>query len=134
MIYRAALALLILVALGGCALFADKRPPEEIVAERAAQHLDLLHKQEWEAALLFTTPTFREANSSEQYAKRYGGVYMWRSTRVGKVACDEGAEITRCVVDTYRNVQMPPMTWESEHYKPRVWIKVDRDWYIFESS
>ena len=134
MIYRAAITLFILVGLGACALTVDQRPPDAIVAERAAQHLELLHKQEWEAALLFTTPAFREANTPEQYAKRYGGVWMWRATRVGKVACDAGAEITRCVADTYRTVQVPPMTWESEHYKPRVWIKVDRDWYIFEGS
>ena len=130
--YRTLILLGMINVLGACASLIDDRPPEEIVAERASEHLNLLHKQDWEAALQFTTPSFRKNNTPEQYAKRYGGVWMWRGTRVGKVACDAAAEITRCVADTYRTVQMPPMTWESEHYKPRVWIKVDRDWYIFE--
>ena len=132
--YRTLVILGMISSLVACASFVDDRPPEEIVAERAAKHLDLLHKQEWEAALQFTTPSFRESNTPEVYAKRYGGVWMWSATRVGKVTCDAGAEVTRCVADTYRTVQMPPTTWESEHYKPRVWIKVDRDWYIFERS
>ena len=132
--YRTLGILGMVATLGACASLIDDRPPEEIVAERAAKHLDLLHNQEWEAALQFTTPSFREGNTPEQYAKRYGGVWMWRATRVGDVACDAGDEITRCVANTYRTVRMPPMTWDSEHYKPRVWIKVDEAWYIFERN
>ena len=132
MIYRAALALLILVALGGCALFADQRPPEEIVAERAATHLELLRLEQWEEALAYTTPGFRSANNADDYAARYGGVWMWQSTRVGEVQCEGEPAPDRCVVQTYRTVVPPKVTWASEHYKPRTWIKVDGKWYIYE--
>ena len=134
MIYRAVITLVILVGLGGCALIADQRPPEEIVAERAATHLELLRLEQWDEALAYTTPAFRSKTPPDQYAKKYGGVWMWQSTRVGEVSCDGEPEKTRCEVQTYRTIVFrPQMTKPREHYKPRTWINVDGQWFIFEN-
>ena len=120
------------MALASCAAL-DSRPPEEIVQSRAATHLDLLHQQAWADALEYTTPAFRSRTTPEQYAGRYGGVWMWQSTRVGIATCDGSEEPTSCEVQTYRTILMPPhITRPSEHYKPRTWIKVDGGWYIYE--
>lgn len=133
MIYRVATALLILCGLGACALVADQRAPQEIVAERAAKHLNLLHQGQWADALELTTPGFRSKTTPEQYSARYGGVWMWQSTRIGTVTCEDSDEPASCDVQTYLTFLMPPlMTVPSEHYKLRTWIKVGSGWYVYE--
>ena len=95
------------MVLASCATL-DSRPPEEIVESRAAKHLDLLHQQQWADALEYTTPAFRSRTTPEQYAGRYGGVWMWQSTRVGIATCDGSDEPTSCEVQTYRTIVLPP--------------------------
>lgn len=121
------------LALSSCASLIDTRPPEEIVAERAAAHLELLRAQQWEEALTYTTPGFRSKTTPDLYAARYGGVWMWQSTRIGDVVCEDGVEAERCVVQSYLTVVMPPkVDWPTEHYKPQTWIKVNGDWFIYQ--
>lgn len=123
----------LILGLGACASIVDSRPPEEIVAERAAIHLELLRTQQWEEALAYTTPGFRSNTDPDRYAARYGGVWMWQSTRIGDVVCEGDPEIERCTVQSYRTVLMAPkVDWPTEHYKPQIWIKVDGSWYIYQ--
>ena len=120
------------IIIASCAAL-DSRPPEEIVESRAAMHLDLLHQGLWDDAMEYTTPGFRSRTTSAQYASRYGGVWMWQSTRIGTVTCDGVEEPTSCSVQTYLTFALPPvMSDPSEHYRPRTWIKVDGEWYIYE--
>lgn len=126
------LTLVVILSVQGCVIVRDSRPPEEIVAERAATHLELLRQQEWEQALAYTTPGFRSQTTPEQYSGRYGGVWMWKATRVGDVSCDGEPVTDRCKVQTYRTVSSPHLTGEIEHYSPKVWINVDRQWFIYE--
>lgn len=133
------LVVIILSALGACASGVDPGTPEELVAERQAMHLEYLRTGNWGEALQFTTPGFQSKTTPEEYAGRYGGVWMWQSTRVGAVSCEGETEATRCKVDTYRMVVMPPhMTpgyrgmEPSEHYLSKTWIKVGGEWYAYE--
>ena len=116
----------------GCAMVGDSRPPEEIVAERAAVHLELLREQQWEQALTYTTPGFRSQTTPDQYSGRYGGVWMWKETRIGDVTCDGEPTADRCKVQTYRTVNSPHLNGDIEHYSPKVWINVDGKWFIYE--
>ena len=126
------LALLATLSVQGCTTVTDNRPPEEIVVERAAVHLELLREQQWEQALSYTTPGFRSQTTPEQYSGRYGGVWMWKETRVGDVSCDGQPVTDRCKVQTYRTVSSPHFQGDIEHYSPKVWIKVDGQWFIYE--
>ena len=126
------LPLVVILLSQSCALVKDSRPPEEIVAERAAIPLELLRQQQWEEALAYTAPGFRSRTTSGQYSSRYGGVWMWQATRVGDVTCDGEPTPDRCKVQTYRTVRSPHINGPVEHYSPKVWINVDGEWFIYE--
>lgn len=122
-----------LVTLGACSAFLDTRPPQEVVRERATEHMELLLAQEFEQALKYTTPGFQSRTTPKQYAGRYGGVWSWQKVWVGEVLCDEVLEPERCTARTYREVRTPHLPYPTEHYRPQTWIKIDGTWFVYEA-
>ena len=116
--------------LASCAAL-DSRPPEEVVAERAAKHLEHLRLQNWDEALRFTSPAFRSVNSADQYSFRYRGSGAWLETRIGKVEC-EAAEPGVCEVATYIKTRRPGFSYSTERYRPRTWLLIDGKWDVYE--
>ena len=120
-----------ILVLASCAVL-DARPPEEVVAERAGKHLEHLQRQEWDEAINYTSKAFRSAHSSQDYAVMYRGSASWLDVRVGAVECD-APDFTVCKVATYVTTKRPRFGYTNERYRPRDWLFIDGNWYIYET-
>lgn len=126
-------ALLALFVAQGCAVL-DDRTPEEIVAARAIERVNLLMAGEYEEAYLYTTPGYRSTEGVGRYGTRWAGTNMWVSAKIHSVECayvESDAMPTRC------NVRMKvAFRMQTAHVQETFlfedWIYTDGEWFLYQ--
>ena len=118
-----------MVLASGCAIF-DNRPPEQVVADRAQERVNLLMRGDFEKAYRYATPGYRATNTVDQYAADFGGVSMWLEAEVGEVNCPLLEEVLVCDVVTLISYNPPRMGYVQTTQVPERWIKVENGWYL----
>lgn len=116
------------ILLAGCDTVDSEGTPEETVTERAAARLNALFTGDFETALAYTSPGYRQTSSVNQYRLKYAGVGNWTGVNVESVTCD--AE--RCAVRALVSYRLPRPAITNTRPIDEVWIPVDGQWYIYE--
>ena len=129
---RAVLTVCLAAIVSGCAIF-DSRPPEEIVAERAQERVELLRAGEYDAAYAYATPGYRSTETVARYGTRWSGVKMWLSADVTNTRCeydDEGfTDSCKAFLEvTYIAAGHGEQTTLLEE----PWILIDSRWYLYQ--
>jgi hypothetical protein len=119
------------VALGGCSTL-DTRTPEEIVADRAQQHLDALMARDYEKAFGYTTPGYRAANTARMYSSAYAGAGFWLGAKVDQVVCTPAEAPVKCEVRAKVTYKAPRQKLDLERILNHRWLNVDGVWYRYE--
>lgn len=119
----------------GCSLI-EQRSDEDIVLERAQSHLTALRAADYQTALTYTTPAFRESARARRYAATYSAAPTWKNAEIYSVECGEEVSEGVCKVRTRIYPFVPP------HIKANIqglpvsvtvdWIYTDRNWYRYE--
>ena len=122
--------LMIVAALGGCAIF-ENRPPEEIVGDGALNRLKLLMEGRLEESYAFTSPGYRAVNTLEQYAAAFGGRIMWTDVAVGTVSCLPEGEPTYCDVTMLISYRPMRQGYVQTSELQEKWIKSESGWYAY---
>ena len=130
-------AVVLLVA--SCATI-DTRSPEEIVGERALAQSEALVAQDFDTALSYTVPSYRQGPRAAFYQANHSGSGYWTRTEVRWVQCEDGPEAERCSVRIWTYGSPPfsgrfvsnrgdsaPSRWDS------IWVKIDGQWYQYLS-
>ena len=110
-----------------CAAVGTPKTPEEVVAQRAQAHIDLLVAGNFEKALNYTTPAYRTGHGLINYTRRHAGVGSWNKAQVSSVVC----EGDRCEVAIEVTYQTFGSGFENTRSREERWIKVDRGWYVY---
>jgi hypothetical protein len=118
------------LALTGCATVATVKTDEEQVAERAQEWLDAVRQMDFGKAVTYTTPAFRQTPAAAAYSGRYAGANTWTAGEVGKIECQQ---VDRCDVQIMVTYQLGRPRIENSRPLDKVWIKVENQWYIYES-
>lgn len=128
---KAKLITLVMVAttLSGCAIF-DNRPPEQVVADRSQERVDLLMQGNFIEAYRYATPGYRATNTVDQYAADFGGVSMWLEAEVSEVDCPLLEQVLVCDVVMLISYNPPRMGYVQTTQVPERWIKVENSWYL----
>jgi hypothetical protein len=123
--------LVIVAALGGCAIF-DNRPPEEIVGERAQTRLDLLLSKDFERSYQHMTPGYRAIHTVDQYTVDFAGSGMWTDTSIATVGCTRVGEapVTACKVVALISYPAPRMGYIQTTEVTENWVLLDGRWYM----
>lgn len=116
--------------LSGCAAL-NPTPPEEVIAQRAVERLELLRLGEAKASYQYTTPGYRQTSTVGRYRVKYGGAAAWRRFVVDDVTCNERPS-TRCEVALRIYYLNPVVGFESDRVFKEVWIKSGGEWYKVE--
>jgi hypothetical protein len=116
----------------------DTRPPEEIVAARALAQSEALVAQDFDTALSYTVPSYRQGPRAAFYQANHSGAGYWKRTEVHWVKCGDGPEAERCSVRIWTYGSPPfsgrfvsdrgdsaPARWDT------IWIKIDGQWYQY---
>ena len=122
------------MSVAGCGVL-EPMPPEEVVAKKAQERVDLHMAGDFEGAYQFTTPGYRSTESVSRYATRWAGVGMWLSAQVENVQCGAPSADTnspeRCealIRVTYHSRETGRLsTTLSED-----WILTEGDWYLYQ--
>lgn len=134
-IYISLMALVSVLALGGCSML-QPRPPEEIIADRALAQARHLINREYDLALTYVVPSYQGSARATFYEADYSGSATWTDASVAWVKCDEALEPDRCRVRLWiyggpsgawgsARGDSEPFVWQ------RVWIKINGEWYQF---
>ncbi len=110
-----------------CAGVATPKAPEEVVAERAQAHMDLLLAGNFQQALSYTTPAYRTGRGLTDYTRRHVGVPSWNKAEVSSVVC----EGDRCEVAIEVVYQTLGAGFENTRSREERWIRVDGSWYVY---
>lgn len=119
-----------IIALQGCAVFTSK-PPEERVAQRSQERLDLMWSGEMKASYEYTTPGYRSARTWQEYKANWLGVGMWKEAEVHAVDCGDLEPPSRCEA-TIRVVFVAPRQQATTTYLKEQWLLVEGDWYLYQ--
>ena len=122
-------ALVLVGFMSGCSML-ERRAPEEIVAERAQQRVELLMQSDHKASYQYTTPGYRSLETPGQYGTRWSGVTMWRSAQVRSVRCfEESADKCRVALTVrYKAFGHD----EIDAILNEEWVQVDGKWYLYQ--
>lgn len=116
----------------GCAMF-DARPPEEIVAERAQQRVELLQAGEYDAAYTFATPGYRSTETVARYGTRWSGVKMWLTVDVTSARCEYDNEgVTDSCKAFLQVTYIAAGHGEQTTLLEERWILIDGNWYLYQ--
>lgn len=115
----------------GCSLLQPNVPPEQLVAERAQERLDLLRAGQMERSHVYTTPGYRSARTWQEYSANWVGASMWLSATVTKTDCGDLEPARRCDVAVLVVFKAPRMD-VLETYVRETWLRVDGDWYLYQ--
>lgn len=132
------LACSLLLGLSGCAVL-DQRTPEERVEQRAVEQAQALLERDYETALGYVAPSFREGPQARTYEAKFSGAAFWVGFEPRWVRCEERPEPENCSVRiwVYNNVPWSsrgassargssvPISWDT------TWIKVENEWYQY---
>ena len=125
----------------GCTNLGVEQPAEEIVGQRALAQAQALMAQDYDAALQYVTPAYREGGGADLYAANYSGSTFWTNVELAWVKCDEGLAPDRCVARIYIYNNIPfasgragvsnarggdvPVSWEE------TWIRLEGQWFQY---
>ena len=130
--YRAVAAIFFVLVASGCGVL-GKRSPEEAVAKRAQDRVDLLRAGEYDAAYTYATPGYRTTESVSRYGTRWAGVNMWLSADVTSVLCDyDKSGVTRSCKAFLGVTYIAAGHGEQETLLEERWIAVDGRWYLHQ--
>lgn len=119
----------LLLPVNGCALLQDA-PPEERVAQRAQERIDLLMSGQTERSYGYTSPGYRTAKSPQEYASNWAGVAMWLSANVAKVECVDLTPVQRCEAVVKVSFKAPRQDVTDTHVR-ETWLLLDGEWYLY---
>lgn len=118
----------------------DTRPPEERIGERALRQAQALLEGDYDTAVQYTTPSYRDSEQARFYAARHSGAQFWNKVELRWVKCDQVAEPDRCSVRIWIYNNPPivagrgnpralgndvPVSWD------KLWIQLDNEWYQY---
>lgn len=117
----------------------DQLTPEERVEQRAVEQSQALLEQDYERALQYVVPSYRDGPLAGQYKANFSGAAFWIRFEPRWVRCEEGPQPESCSVRIwiYNNIPWSgrgaetsrgsdvPISWDS------TWIKVDGEWYQY---
>ena len=134
---NSALFLTLMTTVGCVSL--DQRTPEERVEERAVAQAQALLDQDYEMALQYTVPSFRNSPQARSYEAKLSGAAFWVRFEPRWVRCEDRPEPERCEVRIwiYNNIPWSNRGYSSERGSSvpiswdTTWIKVESEWYQF---
>ena len=117
----------------------DQRSPEERVEQRAVEQAQALLEQDYETALEYVAPSFREGPQARAYEAKFSGAAFWVRFEPRWVRCEEQPEPQSCSVRIWIYNNIP---WSSRGYQSArgsdvpiswdtTWIKVENEWYQY---
>ena len=114
-----------LAVITGCATV-DNRPTEEIVGERVQARLDALLAWDFETAIQYNSPGYRETYGVAELKSAYYGARNWHTAEFYRADC-EGPRCEVTVIVDYE-IKRPPV----RNKKPIVetWVQIDDEWFI----
>lgn len=115
----------------GCASIFDQAPPEERVATRSQERLDLLMAGDIGGAYEYTTPGYRTAQDVRRYGARWAGAAMWMSASVHQVTCS-GGEVSEVCKATVKVTYRRPPHAVTDTFLFEEWILIDGEWFIYQ--
>ena len=126
------------VTMVGCVSL-DQRTPEERVEARAVAQAQALLDQDYEMALQYTVPSFRNSPQARSYEAKFSGAGFWVRFEPRWVRCEDRPEPERCEVRIwiYNNIPWSNRGYSSERGSSvpiswdTTWIKVESEWYQF---
>lgn len=113
--------------LAACAGMGAPKTPEEVVAQRAQAHMDLLLAGNFEKALNYTTPAYRTGRGITDYTRRHAGTGSWNKAEVSSVTCTGD----RCEVAIEVTYQTFGSGFENTRSREERWIRVDGSWFVY---
>jgi hypothetical protein len=116
-------AVVVAVAVSGCASMGLGRPSEQVVQERAQARWDALVKGDLDAAYRFISPPGRSLVSREAYENSIKRGF-WNAARVTKVECGSPEACDVDVAIDYAHEGRKFSTALREK-----WVKQDSDWW-----
>ena len=118
--------------LAGCASI-DSRPPEEIVAERALEQVAFLMAGDFDNALSYMSPSYRNGGRAQFYSADKSGALSWQKADLKWVKCEDAPEPKRCEIRLLITVVKPPAI-RTPIVVPLddIWIKVENRWFMYE--
>lgn len=137
-IVRMAVVYLLSFVMVSCA-WVDQRTPEERVEQRAVEQAQALLERDYEKALQFVVPSYRDGPQARSYEAKVSGTAFWVRFEPRWVRCEDQPEPESCSVRIwiYNNVPWSnrgyesargssvPISWDT------TWIKVDNEWYQY---
>jgi hypothetical protein len=123
---------LILGFVGGCASVGTQSqlPPEEIVRLRAQAWADDLRAADIEGAWAFTSPTYRQFSTADQYHFLVLGSARWTSAVVDSVKCAEDV----CDVGIMVEYHIPRLKLSNRRVLEYKWVEAEGDWWLHVPS
>tara|TARA_B100001059_G_scaffold38557_1_gene31188 strand:+ start:362 stop:763 length:402 start_codon:yes stop_codon:yes gene_type:complete len=131
------MALVSVLALGGCGTLQPK-PPEEVIADRALAQARHLINRDYDSALTYVVPSYQSGARAKFYEAEFVGSASWIDASVRWVKCDEAPQADRCKVRLWIYGSLPsaagynsargddvPWSWNT------VWVKIDGEWYQY---
>ena len=136
-VYISLVALLTMLAFGGCSAL-QSRPPEEIIADRALVQARHLINRDYDLALTYVVPSYQGGARAQFYEADFIGSSSWIDASVRWVKCGEVPQTDRCEVRVWIYGSLPssgrynsargddvPWSWDT------VWVKIDGEWYQY---
>ena len=118
----------------GCGVL-EPMPPEEVVAKKAQERVDLHMAGDYEGSYQFTTPGYRSTESVNRYATRWAGVRMWLSAQVENVQCGATLADTNSPERCEALLRVTYQTRETGRLSTTLsedWILTEGDWYLYQ--
>ncbi len=119
---------------GACATMG--KPPEEAVAERAQERLDLLIAQDYEAAYEYLSPGYRSGVTLNDYQRRMLRQRMqWTDATVTQSDCSEDACKVRISMAYAVYGAVPGVSrFDSKAVSTEDWVRSSGQWYFIPSN
>lgn len=115
----------------GCAAVAPLAP-EQAVQQRAQQYWQARIAQQPAKAYAFTTPSYRQLRSPEQFARQVGNVATVKDASVYNVRCEEERCTARMELKVHAIVAQVDAGLVSM-YVDETWVKEAGQWWIHQS-
>lgn len=116
---------------GACAGL-EPKTPEEIVGERALEQARALMAADFDTAIEYMTPSYKNSDRASDFKRSRSGATGWMDASLKWVKCDDEPQPTRCEVRLLVKIMRPPaVTTPIIVPLDDVWILVDGEWYQY---
>jgi hypothetical protein len=114
----------------GCAT-PSTQTPEEIVGGRALAQSEALMAGDYEAAMVFMTPTYQSSPRAADYQRNRAGTGSWQKVDLKWVRCD--ADYNACDVRLLITAFRPPaVAVPIQIPLDDKWVIIDGQWYQYD--